>query len=1576
MRAAMRFAGWAVACAMAGSGGSAIAAEVSSAAPMPVPLAEHVAMLLPTGRVLVTGGEAAGGPSSGAWLYDPGTNRWTPAAAPGAFDRLPGAALRLSGQVLAAGGSQARSYDPVADAWTDVAPLPAPREQHTTTRLQSGELLVVGGFSDAGAGLGALRFAADGSTWTDAGSVGTPRGGHTATLLRDGSVLVTGGMPTESSGAAIAATERYMPATQSWVPTASLLTGRRHHTATLLGDGRVLVVGGQSLVGTALATSEIFDPVTNVATPAASMPAPRQHHSASLTPDGRVVVVGGSGSDGMPLGEVIVYDPANDAWQPLATLATPRQQHGATWLPNGELLLTGGRTTGGAPTGAVERLAVRDRGSLAGTGSAPGVQGNVTRSTILPSGRVLMLTDGSQTGRIFDPASGEWSATGPMSAPRSLATLTLLPSGQVLVAGGSNLDTAERYDEATNEWTPVASMSMVHRAHQAVLLRSGRVLVISGFNNVTGEVPVAEIYDPASDTWTLAAPPLVPRHYASATLLHDGRVLLAGGFTAGGVTNHAELFDPVANTWTATGAMTHPRNGHMAALLHDGQVLVAGGADGARIGQRVAERYDPTTGTWQTAGMQDNGRENSAMVLLPSGRVMVSGGFSSTPTLTFYTDVDLYDPVANRWLAAPAMSLARAQHWATLLNDGRVLLMGGVNSSGFVDGAELFDEGLSPDPALRPQIDAVNASLLETSRLVVSGTGFLPAPDAADGSANASATNHPVFQLQRIDNDQVRFLPNDALVPLSDGSFTARGDALAGFPAGPVRVRAWVNGVPSDTRQSTFAVPPGPLASAAATGGALLAQVSWDHPYTGGAAIDYTVTASNGTSATCTNCDSLDIPLPPGTYTFEVSFESPFGAGGASVTTGPATVVRDGVEVTVLPDEDVPVAGQPVRIVVTVAAETSAAFEPEGSAIVSGGGATCTIAQLDDGAGACELAFAQPGPVTVQANYAGSALFEPGTGATLVNVTAPQIVITPDTLADGQVAVPYAQTSFVATGGAAPYTFELAAGALPAGMALTAQGVLSGTPAESGVFDFDIGAEDGNGFEGSVSLSLTIMPAELSLLPDTLPQGNAGAAYSQAFTASGGIAPYAFALASGALPPGVDLDSDGVLAGTPTAAGSFAFRVRASDSSGGTGPATVERDYVLVVNAPGIVVTPAAVPDGQVAVNYPAVQFQAAGGAPPYRFDVADGALPAGLALSASGALAGTPTQSGAFAFTVRATDGNDFTGTVAANLSIANAVLELAPDSLPPAEAGAPYSVTLQASGGIAPYRYAIVSGALPDGLGLGVDGLLAGTPTQAGSFALRVEARDSSGGAGPASTFRDYVLVVASPEIEITVPALPEGVVGSTYAATLVATGGTAPYRWAVASGELPPGIALSAQGTVSGTPTAAGRFEFVVTATDVNDFVGTRTYVIDIEALASQVAIESSNNPSQAGEAVTFTVSVAAVAPGMAEAPSGVDAGVPGGGVTLAIDGATVATLTLDAAGTARYVTDALAPGSHTVVAEYAGDAGIAAGTAQLVQVVTTGTIAASPQPVPANGWWALCLMLAGVVVAAGVVLRRAG
>lgn len=335
----------------------------------------------------------------------------------------------------------------------------------------------------------------------------------------------------------------------SFFITSPMNRARHTHTATLLSNGKVLVVGGYDSTVT-----ELFDPVTQMWSMTGRLNASRSDHRATLLPNGKVLVAGGVA--GGPGSSAELYDPVTGTWAFTGPMQTAREAQTSTLLPNGKVLVAGGF---GIPC----------------------------------------CTSSLASAELYDPATGTWTFAGSMNTPRDNHTATLLPNGKVLVAGGFNRSGAdnsgaELYDPITQTWTVTGSLSQSFAAHTATLLPDGKVLVAGGcpcLDIGSNNVRNAEVYDPATGTWTPLKLLITGRGHHTATALADGRVLVTGGYSAPPQST-AELFAPSIGIWTPTATMSTGRWWHTATLLTNGNVLVTGGA-GASGSLSSAEIYQP-----------------------------------------------------------------------------------------------------------------------------------------------------------------------------------------------------------------------------------------------------------------------------------------------------------------------------------------------------------------------------------------------------------------------------------------------------------------------------------------------------------------------------------------------------------------------------------------------------------------------------------------------------------------------------------------------------------------------------------------------------------------------------------------------------------------------------------------------------------------------------------------------------------------------------------------------------------------------------------------------------------------------
>jgi hypothetical protein len=553
----------------------------------------------------------------------------------------------------------------------------------------------------------------------------------------------------------------------------------------------------------------------------------------------------------------------------------------------------------------------------------------------------------------------------------------------------------------------------------------------------------------------------------------------------------------------------------------------------------------------------------------------------------------------------------------------------------------------------------------------------------------------------------------------------------------------------------------------------------------------------------------------------------------------------------------------------------------------------------------------------------------------------PAVTIATASLPGGTVGVAYSQT-LAAANGQAPYAWSVSAGALPAGLVLTAAtGALSGTPTIAGPFSFTIKVTDALGGTATRVYSGSIASAP-SVTTASLPNGEIGVPYSTSLAGTGGTPPYTWTLSVGALPNGLGLSAAGTISGTPTLpAGTSSFTVQLTDAA----TATASKGLSILVQ-PAVAITTASLPNGAVGVGY-SQQLAATGGQAPLTWSLAGGVLPTGLTLNAGGLVSGTPTTAtgSPFGFTVRVTDALGGTSTQGYVVSIAGAPTITNTSPLQAGEAGVPYlGATLAATGGQPPYTFSVQSGSL-DGLALnGSTGAITGTPAASGNFVVTFQVTDGN----TASSTKALTIPVRT-AVSITTSSLASGSVGTAYNQALAAGGGQAPFTWTLASGTLPPGLGLSSAGVISGTPTAGGTFNGIgIQVTDALGGTAGQTYSIIIAGAATNTSVGSSDANSVFGEAVTFTANVTS------------GAGTPTGSVVFK-DGGTCSsggtvldteTLVSGSAASVGISTLSVSGSPHTILACYQGGGSFASSNGSVTQTVnqaaTTTGVASSANP----------------------------
>lgn len=397
----------------------------------------------------------------------------------------------------------------------------------------------------------------------------------------------------------------------------------------------------------------------------------------------------------------------------------------------------------------------------------------------------------------------------------------------------------------------------------------------------------------------------------------------------------------------------------------------------------------------------------------------------------------------------------------------------------------------------------------------------------------------------------------------------------------------------------------------------------------------------------------------------------------------------------------------------------------------------------------------------------------------------------------------------LAEGGTGPFRFDLMNSAPVPGLTLSREGVLSGVPSNPGTYQFQVQASS-EGRDLAVPaikrFKVTVQPSAVSLRSACpLPNGTGGVPYSFQFQAQGGVGPYRWTALS-TLPPGLTLTDEGILRGLPTVPHWWPFDVRVQDSRG----ASAQAGCGVVILFPEVRVSNSCpLPTATAGIAY-SQRLQATGGNAPFGWSV-DGTLPIGLRLATDGTLSGTPLSAGTSQFRLRVTDRSGQASGSACSLVVTRGQYGISGCPLPVAYAGEPYNYRYTATGGSEPYFWSEAA-SLPSGLRLSPDGFVSGNVSTAGTYPVAVRATDGSG----RSTTSSCSLNVLPQALRLNNPCdAGTSRLGESYSYQLNAAGGAEPYIFTARG--LPPGLAASESGRISGAPTQAGNFPVEFTVRD---------------------------------------------------------------------------------------------------------------------------------------------------------------
>jgi N-acetylneuraminic acid mutarotase len=851
------------------------------------------------------------------------------------------------------------------------------------------------------------------------------------------------------------------------------------------------------------------------------------------------------------------------------------------------------------------------------------------RLVLLQNGKVLVAggyyNNPSVRSELYDPDNGTWTYTGSLFTGRGAHTATLLQNSKVLVTGGQVANdaitaTAELYDPATGTWTTTGSMTAERVEHTAILLTNGKLLVIGGYN-VTGILNSTELYDPATGAWSNTGSMNVIRLGARATMLQNGKVLVVGGIGPfGRPTETCELYDPLTGTWSLTGGMFNRRYSHQVVILQNGKVLVMGGDQDTRFNPILdsAELYDPATGLWSQTDNMTDFRATHTATLLPNGKVLVAGsGFSS------YTSAELYDPTTARWTTTSDMTQERAYGLAAiLLSNGKVLVVSNQNAPEDAT-AELYDPN---SPGKWSNTGSMNAARwAHTATLLQNGKVLVTGGNGGNNVLNSTELYDPAIGIWRMSSPLQTARRNHTATLLANGKVLVVGGFISSSIPGP-------NGATN------------PAINAMATVSAELYDPATGIWTTVGslntARGNHTATLLlNGKVLVAGGINGVTVLASAELYDPNTGNWSPTGGFSPGRTNHTATLLQNGKVIAAfgLGGLGEVQSYNPATGIWNLAGATfpptayhTATLLQDGTVLTTGGlwvESTSFIRPLSD----CDIHDPFTGS-WLPTNDLNVARFNHT--ATLLPVTGQVLITGGDNFYSGTI---NRAELYTPVSGRWRFTDSMntprelhTATLLPNGKVLVAGGANNSQSLNSAEL-----------YDQAQGCAFSLNPA------------------SQNFAAGGGSG--SFNISTVASCPWVAAsNADWItITGVPSGSGNGVVQYSVAANTGNTRTSTINvGSQVFTVNQSSgcgaITINPATLFSGFVNSSY-SQTLTATGGTAPYSFSVIQGALPPGLGLSPGGVLSGTPSATGTYNFTVRATSVNGCPGERAYTLQIGN---------------------------------------------------------------------------------------------------------------------------------------------------------------------------------------------------------------------------------------------------------------------------------------------------------------------------------